>query len=53
MLPKKRTTRSTEPAQSFKNKGGHSQDPVWIHFNQTPLSTAGHFAAECRYCGNK
>ncbi|PKY34802.1 hypothetical protein RhiirB3_454871 [Rhizophagus irregularis] len=36
-----------------RSKGGCPQDPVWTHFIQTPLATAGHFAAECLYCGKK
>ena len=39
-----------EPAQGSKNKGGRPQNAVWDHFIQTPLSAAGHFAAECLYC---
>ncbi|CAB4493750.1 unnamed protein product [Rhizophagus irregularis] len=36
-----------------RSKGGCPQDPVWTHFIQTPLAIAGHFAAECLYCGKK
>uniref|UniRef100_U9SM53 DUF659 domain-containing protein n=1 Tax=Rhizophagus irregularis (strain DAOM 181602 / DAOM 197198 / MUCL 43194) TaxID=747089 RepID=U9SM53_RHIID len=36
-----------------RSKGGRPQDPVWTYFIQTPLATAGHFAAECLYCGKK
>jgi hypothetical protein len=43
--------RKAEPAS--KSRGGRPQDPVWAHFIQTPLATAGHFAAECLYCGKK
>ena len=42
-----------EPAQGSKNKGGRPQNAVWDHFIQTPLSAAGHFAAECLYCKQK
>ena len=50
MPPKRKSVQLvlTEPAP--KNKGGRPQDPVWVHFIQTPLATAGHFAAECKYC---
>ncbi|PKY56631.1 hypothetical protein RhiirA4_428387 [Rhizophagus irregularis] len=34
-------------------KSGRPQDPVWVHFIQTPLTTASHFAAECHYCNQK
>lgn len=43
--------RKAEPAS--KSRGGRPQDPVWAHFIQTPLATAGHFAAECLYCEKK
>lgn len=49
----KRIRQSEEPAQSSKSKGGHPQNPVWDHFVKSPLSTAGHFAAECIYCKKK
>ena len=53
MPPKRKSVQLalTEPAP--KNKGGRPQDPVWVHFIQTPLATAGHFAAECKYCKKK
>lgn len=46
-------TRQIEPEQNFKSKVGRPQDSVWEHFIKTPLSTAGHFAAECLYCEKK
>ena len=56
MPPKRKAVQLTliersEPVP--KSKGGRPQDPVWTHFIQTPLATAGHFAAECLYCGKK
>ncbi|GET59323.1 ribonuclease H-like domain-containing protein [Rhizophagus irregularis DAOM 181602=DAOM 197198] len=42
-----------EPEQNVKSKGGHPQSSVWEHFIKAPLSTAGHFAAECLYCEKK
>jgi hypothetical protein len=47
MAPK----RKAEPAS--KSKGGCPQDPVWAHFIQTSLATAGHFMVECLYCRKK
>ena len=53
MPPKRKSVQLvlTEPAP--KNKGGRPQDPVWVHFIQTPLATADHFAAKCKYCKKK
>jgi hypothetical protein len=51
-MPPKRKAILIELAPS-KSKGGRPQDPVWAHFIQTSLTTAGHFAAECLYCGKK
>jgi hypothetical protein len=48
MAPK----RKAEPA-SKSNKGGCLQDPVWVYFIQTPLTTAGYFTAEYFYCEKK
>ncbi|PKK60299.1 hypothetical protein RhiirC2_789526 [Rhizophagus irregularis] len=56
MPPKRKTVQSTLIEQSepiSRSKSGRSQDPVWTHFIQTPLATAGHFAAEWLYCGKK
>lgn len=50
-MPPKRN-RKPEPAQDTK-KGGRPQSAVWEHFAQTPLSTPGHFAAECLHCKKK
>ena len=49
-MPSNKRTRELEPAQGSKKKGGRPQSTVWEYFVQTPLSTAGHFAAECLYC---
>ncbi|CAB4486500.1 unnamed protein product [Rhizophagus irregularis] len=46
-------TRQIEPEQNFKSKVRRPQDSVWEHFIKTPLSTAGHFTAECLYCEKK
>ncbi|CAB4496285.1 unnamed protein product [Rhizophagus irregularis] len=49
MPPKRKAVQLTliersEPVP--RSKGERPQDPVWTHFIQTPLATAGHFAAE-------
>jgi hypothetical protein len=45
-MPPKRN-RQLEPAQGSSKKGERPQSIVWEHFIQTPLSTPGHFTAEC------
>ncbi|PKC50681.1 hypothetical protein RhiirA1_485628 [Rhizophagus irregularis] len=46
-------TRQIEPEQNFKSKVERPQDLIWKHFIKTPLSIAGHFAAEYLYCEKK
>ena len=36
---------------SIRHPGGRPADPVWQHFEKSPLATsAGHFSAKCLYC---
>ncbi|GES76552.1 hypothetical protein RCL_jg1141.t1 [Rhizophagus clarus] len=52
MPPKRKAIQLTLIEQSEpvpRSKDGRLQDPIWTHFIQTPLATAGHFATKCLY----
>ena len=44
------STSTSTPPEKVRNPGGCMSSNVWNHFEKTPLKSAGHYAAKCKFC---